>query len=356
MVAVPATASDYLAYDHDQGVYRDYHVEQFLQAHVAKELIGFDAEIPLEKLDLHSSLRAQVRPGTKDGVVPALVQKYVTMRRQGLVPPPGIVHDLGNGRYELLDARQRTEAATFVGAKTMAFYILRTDDEAVLWKVAMAANIDLSGEAPSEDDIERQILAYTTQFQNNSNAATAELFKVNEYYVKDVITRAKVGERLVGMGFKPKALYPDDPEAAYFVPGTMKRLANLRLDSHLKAASQLVKDAGLRTNEVSALVTEVNATRSEPEGLAVIASKRTNGLSARIVRLNNGGNLPPPENPVQVRLTNKAERLSRDLSRIRTAAEAEMTNPEAAARFWSYIVNIEASARRIVGSVIKVTK
>lgn len=344
-------------FDPEQGVYRDFHYEQFILAHVAKELVGFEPEISLDALDLHSALRSQVRPGTKDGVLPHLVQRYVMMRREGLLPPPGIVRDLGNGRYELLDARQRVESAKFLGVKTMPFYVLQTDDEQILWQIAVAANNELNGEPPSQEDVEKQILAYSMQFPSASAVQMALLFKVNEYFVKAVLTQAKVSDRLTALGFKMPADHPDDQDAKHFVPGTLKRLASIQNDKVLVAAASLVRDAGLRTAEVNTLVSEVNSIRSgEADQIKAIVAKRTNGLGPRINKLRNGGELPPPEHPVQTRLMARAERLARDLVRFKSAAEAEMTDPEAAARFWGYIVTIEASAKRIVGGVIKTTK
>lgn len=337
-------------------VVEDYRTRQFLQVYMDEADFSLHPAVPITSLDLHSALRAQVRPTAgKDGTLPHLVQRYVLMRQKdGTYAPPSIGHAVENGRVELLDGRQRVEAAKNLGMTVFPVYVITTDDEDVLWKVALRANDELNGAPPSDEDVEQQILAYKATFPTVSNVLLATLFKRHENYVGQVLNKARVGERLESMGFKTKAAHGDDPEAKAFTPSILIRLAPLKDDSVLRAAAQLVKDAGMSNPMVADLVKEIGEQRSENDRLALIEEKRANGLGNRIRKVAAGvDNLPSAEYPVRRRLLQRAENLARDLSRYRTAAEAEMTDPKAASDLWGYTVAIEMSTRRIVGTVIR---
>jgi ParB-like chromosome segregation protein Spo0J len=344
------------ALDGEDGAYQDPHIEQFLLNHVDRRFVSYQAAVPLDALELHSSLRAQVRPATKDGVLPHLVERYVAMRQDGMKPPPAIVHDLHDGRYELLDARQRVEAAKICGATTIPAYVVTTDDTEVLWKIALRANEELNGEPPSDLDVELQILAYQREHPSISNVALAKMFRRTENQVSAVLTQARITERLSGLGFKTAATAPSEASSKAFTPPVIKRLASLRDDSVLRAAAELVRDARLSSTEAGAMVTEVNDLRSERDRLKLIAEKRENGLGPRIRKVTLGTTAPQDIHHIRDRLLRRSRVLAQDLAKYKTPGEAEMTNPDTAAELWSYIVSIEASGRRVVGPIIKAAR
>jgi hypothetical protein len=333
-------------------VVEDQRTVQFLKVYVPPGAFYLEPGVLISDLDLHSALRAQVRPTVgAEGTLPHLVQRYMLMRQKdGTYPPPGICHQLENGRYELLDARQRVEAARNLGVTRMPMYVITSDDEEVLWDVALRANDELNGQPPSEEDIEHQILAYKEQFPNAANVAIAALFKRTDSYVGQVLSRARTGERLETMGFKTRPQHPDDPEAAIFTPSIIQRLSPIQDTAVLRAAAELVRDARLSNPMTQALVTELKDKFSEADRLAVIEAKREDGLAGRIRKVESGVvDLPPDDHPVRMKLMNAAERLARQLAKYKSPAAAEMTDPRAAQDFWGYIVSIEMSARRLVG-------
>ena len=338
-------------------VQEDPRVRQFLLVYLKEDEFRFEPGLPLDSLDLHSALRAQVRPtATADGTLPATVGQYVLMRmKDGTHFPAGIAHALPNGRNELLDARQRTEAAKQLNMTRLPFYVITSDDEEVLWKVALRANPDLNGVPPTEEDVEQQVLAYKAEFPNTPQVLVAALFKMNDKQVSKILSRAKVGERLESMGFKTQAAHEGDPEADVFTPNIVGKLSPIQFTPVLQAAATLIRDAKASNPMVATLVKEIGQQTSEADALAVIEAHRKNGWANRIHKVSNGAyELPSQEHPVRERLLKRAELLARDLSRYKTPASAEMTDAKAAQDFWGYIVAIEMSARRIVGPNAKV--
>lgn len=333
-------------------VTEDLRTRQFLLVYMNEEDFHLEPGVLLSDLDLHSALRAQVRPTSgKDGTLNHLVSRYQMMRQKdGTYPPPVIGRLLPNGRKELLDGRQRVEAARNLGVTRIPMYVITSEDAEVLWQVAVRSNEELNGQPPSDEDVEQQILSYKSEFPNVANITLAALFKRSDSYIGQVLSRAKTAERLEVMGFATKGEHPDDPEAQVFNPSVVQRLAPLQDTAVLKAAAQLVKDARLSSGMVQTLVKEVNEQGSEAERLGVIERKREDTLASRIRKVEAGVvDLPTSDHPVREKILNAADRLARLLTKYKTPAAAEMTDPKAAQDLWGYVVTIEMSARRLVG-------
>lgn len=192
------------------------------------------------------------------------VKTYTAAMEQGESFPPILVHrPPGSNQYVILDGNHRYTAYKELGR---AFDVYEcTAPPAVLTLIMFEANTR-HGLPSSEADRLHHALFLVDNGMSIKDAAAQLL--ISRHILAKAINKIEVDRRAVDVGISPKIW--DRIGTTYRI-----RIASLRSDQVFKETAIFVVEAGLRTNEIAALVAEINAQRSNAKQLAVIERWRT---------------------------------------------------------------------------------
>lgn len=255
--------------------YRDPRIEKWLDDHHATYTLVL---LDLSSIDRETSRHNQARFKALDETV---VIQYAESTERGDTFPPIVVYQAGD-RYLVIDGNHRTAAFDLNDLPATLAYVVEDPSPAQVTTLTFEANTR-HGLPTSQDERVQQAIYLIEMGSINQNQAAAML-SVPLGVLKHAYERYKADQRLSGLGLKRIERIPQT---------TRVRLGNLRSDVVLREVFQLTIDGDLRTEDVSALVKEINALRSEKEQLAVVTREREARSGA--IKATAGGRLAIPQ-------------------------------------------------------------
>jgi hypothetical protein len=217
----------------------------------------FDPAFDLAGIDVAASLANQARLEALDSDV---VDRYAADMERGDQFPPLLLQTRKRRRPMVLGGNHRRAAAAAHGVSVMPAYVVECEPEMALR--LMYEDNRRHGLPPSET--ERIAQAIHLVGQGYTLAAAAEVVGVPEGKVARARYVVVADQRAKDLGL-PIATFCKLPKT------TRARLASIRSDPVFEAASRLVLDAALGTEEVYDLATRLNDCRSDTAGLKLVA-------------------------------------------------------------------------------------
>lgn len=271
--------------------FRDPRIEKWLDDHgVTYGLVTLD----LSTIDRETSRHNQARFKALDENV---VIQYAEATARGDVFPAIVVYRVGD-RYLVIDGNHRTAAFDLNDRNDAVAYVVDDPSPAQVTTLTFEANTRHG--LPTSQDERIQQAIYLIELGSISQIQAATMLSVPLGVLKHAYERYKADQRLSGLGLKRIERIPQT---------TRVRLGNLRSDVVLREMFQLTIDAGLRTEDVGALVKEINALRSEKEQLGVVARERETRSGS--IKATAGGRVPIPQQVITLqRVTSTLNRAS----------------------------------------------
>lgn len=216
---------------------------------------------PVGEIDMERSLKNQAR--LVHPIDEAIVEQYAADMADGDEFPP-IVLWPGSPRngHVLVSGIHRTLAALTASRETLPAFVLKTDNKTQVSVLTYEANTT-HGKATTLAERSQQALFLVDSGLSTPDAA--RLLHIDKKTLSRLAQIRRGRERLAAQGFKRLDRWADF---------TVQRLESLRADEVLKAAGQLVQDAGLNTEQVNELIVQANKLRSDADQLKLIEEER----------------------------------------------------------------------------------
>lgn len=236
------------------------------------------SRVDLTQIDKEQSLQNQARfLSLHDDVV----LTYAAAMEQGDVFPPVVLHKQKNGKYVVLDGNHRVSAANLVGYVETTAFVVEKIAPAQAELFTYAANARHGLPTTTEERVNQGMFLVA---RGNRPKEVAKALSIPETALYRAMASRRGSERLIRVGVKADKL----------ADSMVRRLDAIASNTVLLPAAELVMKASLRSDEVSALVSEINKGESEKDQLQTIESWK-NRHSGRL-RSTSGGKVTLPAN------------------------------------------------------------
>jgi len=209
---------------------------------------------------------SQARIGTLDSV---FVTRYKHALINNAVFPPIVVYSNGRDGYVCLDGNHRTQSHRDVGRSTIRAYVLKetlSPDEAVY--VSGVINASTNGKPVlSRQELDRLVLAAAKSRPQDADEKIGQELGLNRTKVRNIRITNAANERLRGLGLDHSTLNLGSE-------GVRDLHTKISDDSVLLAAAELVRDAGIKGEDLKDLIRIVSLAGTEADKLVTVRKAR----------------------------------------------------------------------------------
>lgn len=233
--------------------------------------------LSIENFDIERSLRNQARLGAP--VDPEYVDRYATAMRDGAEFPAVVAwRDENTTSLVIVDGNHRMMAAR-EAHYDLPVYVIKDATAQAITAMTFEANVR-HGKGTSEDERIHHALWLADNGMSLAEAAKRMAVAVGK--VRKASADQAAGRRADSVGITRKE-WDAIPES-YRV-----RLGQISTDEGFRAAVKLTKDAGLLFPEITALVSQLNDSRSGTRQEGIVKALRNNDYAERIQQVKAGG-------------------------------------------------------------------
>lgn len=227
-----------------------------------------------------------------------VVVLYAEQMRDGAKFPPIVVHADGSS-YIVMDGNHRVAAADLADVSTLSAYLVKNPSPAAVRAFTYEANTRHGLPTSLQDRIFQAI--HLIEIGVKAVDAARQLgLPLNK--VRDAWDIHEANKRFDSLGVK---------RFERLTQTARRRLSTIYLDSTLKAAAELVLDAGIGGDDLQTFVRQINAVRNEKDQKAVIEQWRES--RATTIKATAGGRVPLAQSlQTFARVTSTINRMSID--------------------------------------------
>jgi hypothetical protein len=225
------------------------------------------------------------------------VVMYAEAMERGDKFPPIVVYQQGS-TYIVMDGNHRVAAADMTKDETtIQAYVVKDPAAAQVQAFTYEANTK-HGLPTSLQDRLRQAIHLINRGSHTAVQAARQLgIPLNT--LRSALDQYQADKRFEALGVK---------KFQSLTSTAKRRLDSIHSDPVLRASAELVLDAGIGSEDVTRIVRDVNALRSEREQLAYISKERES--RAGIIKATAGGRMPVPQPLVTLaRMTSTLNRM-----------------------------------------------
>lgn len=223
----------------------------------------YEPTLMLDDVDIETSHRNQARV-TVEPLSNEFVNSYATSMENGETFPPIVVYNAGSDRspkWVVIDGNHRIAAATKNDWDTFPAYIVKAEDPRVITVLTYEANAKHG--IPTTPQ-ERVTQALHLIDQGVAGATAAKMMGVNYQTLTSKYRTLRTKRHLQGLNIDTNRLSD----------AMLSRLGTIQNDNVITELTQLVMDSGMRSNELSDLITRINSVRTEKEQLGIVKDAR----------------------------------------------------------------------------------
>lgn len=233
----------------------------------------FHPAVPVDQFDADKSLRNQAR--IAQPLDEKRVEQYAEDMRRGDEFPPVIAHGQP-GKYVIADGNHRLAGATRAKRPLAVYHVV--GDARTIVLITFEANTKHGLPTSEEERIQHALYLIDN---GSSIPEAAQVLSLPRKTVEKASIARSTSDR-----FRDAKLPAGTVEK--LTEPIRRRLANISTDEGFAAAVNLAADAGMASNEVWELVTNVNLLRSSDKQVAFVQEQRENVWGERIAATGGG--------------------------------------------------------------------